>query len=97
MKDDALPSIDPEQLATVSGGAAQDMSTQVQALVQSLQDDLQQLAQGQQNNPMSQMMQILPMMMMMRGRGHAAAPPPPAAPPGPIQVTPDSGWTKVSG
>lgn len=96
MKDDALPTIDPEQLANVSGGAAQDMSTQVQALVQSLQDDLQQLAQGQQNNPMSEMMQILPMMMMMRGRGHAAAPPP-AAPPGPIQVTPDSGWTKVSG
>jgi hypothetical protein len=96
MKDDALPTIDPAQLAAVSGGAAQDMSTQVQALVQSLQDDLQQLAQGQQNNPMSEMMQILPMMMMMRGHGHAAAPPP-AAPPGPIQVTPDSGWTKVSG
>ena len=96
MKDDALPSIDPEQLAAVTGGAAQDLSTQVQALVQSLQDDLQALAQNQQHNPMSDMMQILPMMMMMRGHGHAAAPPP-AAPPGPVQVAPGDGWVKVSG
>jgi hypothetical protein len=77
MKDD-LPTIDPTQLATVTGGATStDSSTQLQAMLQQLMTSIQDLAKNQQGGGNNQLMQMLPILMMMRGRGGGAPAPQP--------------------
>ena len=79
MKKDELPSIDPSQLAAVTGGAT-DPNAQMQQMLQSILGSIQDLAKNQGGGGMNDFMQLLPIMMMMRGREAAAPPPPPVYP-----------------
>ena len=78
MKDD-LPTIDPTQLAAVTGGAT-DPNAQLTQMLQTILSSIQDLAKSQQGGGNDQFMQMLPILMMMRGRGGAAPPPPPVYP-----------------
>lgn len=74
MTDDELPSIDPAQLATVTGGATStDASQQVQQMLQSLMTSIKDLAAAR-NNSGGGFMQMLPLLMMMRGHGGGGGP-----------------------
>jgi hypothetical protein len=75
MKDD-LTTIDPAQLAAVTGGATStDQSQQLQLMLQQLMSSIQDLAKNNQNGGNNQLMQLLPIFMMMRDRNAPAAPP----------------------
>jgi hypothetical protein len=78
-----LPSIDPAQLAAVTGGTSSDdaVTQMLQQLVSSIQD-LAQNANGGNN----QFMQMLPMMQRNQAAPVAAAPEPP----------PGDGWIRVA-
>jgi hypothetical protein len=82
-----LPSIDPTQLAAVTGGAGADDA--VTQMLQQLMSSIQDLAQNA-NGGNNQFMQMLPMMMMMMQRQQAA---PVAAAPEP---PPGDGWIRVA-
>jgi hypothetical protein len=74
MKDD-LTTIDPAQLAAVTGGTTStDQSQQLQMMLQQLMSSIQSLAQNQGGGN-NQLMQLLPIFMMMRDR-NAPAPAP---------------------
>jgi hypothetical protein len=92
-----LPTIELNDLNTVTGGvtqAATDPNAQMETMLQSLMQSIQQLAQ--QNQSGGDMSQMMPMMMMMMGQHQSSAAPAPAAPQVAVGgVTPD-GWTRVS-
>jgi hypothetical protein len=87
MPNDDLPSIDPAQLAAVTGGTSSDDA--VTQMLQQLMSSIQDLAQNQANGGNNQFMQMLPMMMMMMGRQEPAPAPAPEPPPG-------DGWIRVA-
>jgi hypothetical protein len=89
MPNDELPAIDPELLATVTGGANAD--EQVTMMLQNLMSSIKELAGSQQNNGNDQLMQMLPFLMMMRNRQSAPRPAPPAPTP-----PPGDGWVRVA-
>ena len=89
---DPFPSIDPDQLSKVGGGASRvtartsGSNDQLTAMLTQITSSIQQLSQ---NNSQSDPMQMMLMMMMMGGMGGgggAVAGPPPAAaaPPAPV-------------
>jgi hypothetical protein len=81
-----LPSIDPTQLAAVTGGtSSSDAATQ---MLQQLMSSIKDLAQNQNGGSSNQFMQMLPMFMMMSQRQQAAPAPAPEPPPG-------DGWIRV--
>ena len=89
MADQTLPSIDPAQLAAITGGAtSSDTNQQLQVALQSVMSSIKELAANRNNN--NPLMQLLPMMMMMRG-GQQAPPPPVQAP----EPSPEEGWIRV--
>ena len=88
MADNDLPSLDPTQLATVTGGTGSDDA--VTQMLQQLLSSIQDLAQNA-NGGNNQFMQMLPMMMMMMQRNQAA--PVAAAPP---ELPPGDGWIRVA-
>jgi len=88
----ALPSIDPTALETVTGGVTTSGTdnTAVTAALQSLMSSISDLATNQAGGG-DQFMQMLPVMMMMMSRHQSAPPPAPvAAPP------PGDGWIRVA-
>ncbi len=90
MTKDALPTIDPAQLAGVTGGSTSD--DQLTTMLQQLMTSIQDLAQNQNNNGNNQLLQMLPFLMLMR-QNQAPAPVPVAA----AAPPPGDGWIKVSG
>jgi hypothetical protein len=86
MANNDLPSLDPTQLATVTGGTGSDDA--VTQMLQQLLSSIQDLAQNA-NGGNNQFMQMLPMMMMMMQRNQAAPAPAPEPPPG-------DGWIRVA-
>jgi hypothetical protein len=77
MNDDELPTIDPTQLAAVTGGATStDTTTQLTAMLQQIMTSIQDIAKNRQSGG-GDLMQMLPIMMMMRGRGGGQSAPPP--------------------
>ncbi len=91
MTKDALPTIDPAQLATVSGGNATD--DQLTAMLQQLMTSIQDLARNQNQGGNNQFMEMLPFLLMLRNANQAPAPI--AAPPAPVPP-PGDGWIRVS-
>ncbi|HUJ57657.1 MAG TPA: hypothetical protein VLX92_04180, partial [Kofleriaceae bacterium] len=93
MSKEDLPTIDPDQLAAVTGGATTLSTTDptastdpLTAEMQSLLGSIQDLAQNQNNSMSNQFMELMPFMMMMMGERNQApvyaSPVAPAAPPG---------------
>jgi hypothetical protein len=91
MPNNELPTIDPQQLSAVTGGAGGDVD-QVTMMLQSLMSSIKELAAQRQNGGNDQLMQMLPMLMIMRNRQQAGAPPPEPAP----QPPPGDGWIRVT-
>jgi hypothetical protein len=89
MPSDDLPSIDPAQLAAVTGGtgSTDDAVTQ---MLQQLMSSIQDIAKNQSGGSNNQFMQMLPIMMMMMNRQQPAAPAPYPEPP------PGDGWIRVA-
>jgi hypothetical protein len=90
-----LPSLDADQLSTVTGGVTTDTSdSEMSAMMQQLVASVQDLTQNQGGGSSNMMMEMLPIMMMMRGQSAAAAPIEyPAEIPPPIGN--GTGWTLV--
>ena len=88
MSNTELPSIDPAQLAAVTGGASS-TDDAVTQMLQQLMSSIQDLAQNQSGGN-NQFMQMLPIMMMMMNRNQQAAPAPYPEPP------PGDGWVRVA-
>jgi hypothetical protein len=88
MAHDELPAIDPELLASVTGGAG-DNSEQITMMLQTLLSSIKELA-ASRNNSGDSLGQMLPMLLMMRNRQQSA--PMVAAPVAP----PGDGWIKVT-
>ena len=84
---DAIPTIDPEQLAAVTGGASTDDA--VTQMLSQLMSSIQDLAQNANQNNQNPMMMLLPMMMMMRQQQQAPVQAAPEPPPG-------DGWIRVA-
>ncbi len=90
MTKDALPTIDPAQLAGVTGGSTSD--DQLTAMLQQLMTSIQDLAQKQNQGGNNQLMEMLPFLLMLRNANQAPAPVAAPAPPPP----PGDGWIRVS-
>ena len=84
---DDLPSIEPEQLGSVTGGASSDDA--VTQMLTQLMSSIQDLAQNANQSNGSPMSMLLPMMMMMRQRQAAPVQAEPEPPPG-------DGWIRVA-
>ncbi|MBV8756048.1 MAG: hypothetical protein JO257_02160 [Deltaproteobacteria bacterium] len=84
---DEIPTIDPGQLAAVTGGASSDDA--VTQMLTQLMSSIQDLAKNASQSNQNPMMMLLPMMMMMHQREQAPVQAAPEPPPG-------DGWVRVA-
>jgi hypothetical protein len=67
--EDTFASIDPAELAAVSGGTGSSSNDQLTAMISSISDSIKSLIANQSNNSGGDTMQMMMMMMMMGGMG----------------------------
>jgi hypothetical protein len=91
---DQLPSIDPAQLAAVTGGAG-DSSEAIMALLTSLASSIKDLGQKRNSNPFGDMMPMIMMMMMNRPQPQQAVVAAPTVGPDGAPIGP-GGWERVA-